>query len=1028
MYVFGAFELDEQLYELRSNGKPVKLTPRVYDLLAYLIRNRDRVVPKEELIEQVWQRKFVSESSLPTCVNLARKALGEAPDVDSMIQTVYGRGYRFTAPVVERSADAQAEAGRAGESPTPGDRPFVGRSRELRELRGAFDQVLKGRGRLVTLSGGPGLGKTRTAEEFADEARARGARILVGRCHEGEGPPIFWPWVQLIRSYLADHDPARLLYALGNSGAEIASLVPELRELVPGLPKLAQEQLSSESDRFRLFDALGRFLTRASSHEPLLLLLDDLHAADAPSLALLEFLARELGRARVLIIATYRDTALERGHPLSATLGELAREDLTHLIELQQLRETDVEEFLEAVSGGEVPAELVSLVYQKTEGNPLFLAEIVRLLDAERKLDHPREVRSWSVTIPQGVRETIRRRLVQLSDSTNRLLTLAAVCGRAFSRNTLEAVGELSGVELLEGLQEAVDARILNEARDPHVDYRFSHGLIREMIYDELSISDRAQLHLQVGTAVESLHETDLSPYLAELAHHFGQAAPLAGVENSIVYETRAGRRAATLMAFEDAAGHFDRALRALDSSELLDREQRFELLLELAAAELHAGRWAPAHETLQRASEHAREFGAADALARVALLYPAPSAPGVITDQRPDAVSVKLVEEALQTLDAQDSTLRALLLSRLALDLYWTSTQEHCLRVSQESLEMARRLGDPRVLASALVGRHGLLLGPPHLAERQPLAREALSCAERAGAPELSLSSRQALLHDFIEVCDPVGADVEIEAISELEQELKPRWSLGARTMRLASRGEYEKAEKSLREDRASTGGLDSPSPVGEIQLWNVLFSQGRLSELGTSIEKFVARYPEVPGWRAALAAIYFQSGREADARAEFERLLEVDVRKLPMNAAWFMSIGTISELAMNLGGREAAERLYTLLLPYSDRVLQVPPTAMYLQAASHYLGGLASVLGRFDDAERHFTKAIELNSRMQARGFLAYNRLHYARMLLARGRSGDHKKAQQLIEEVVSAAGELGLQPVIEVALGLKAEYGLD
>ena len=170
MYVFGAFELDEQLYELRSNGKPVKLTPRVYDLLAYLIRNRDRVVPKEELIEQVWQRKFVSESSLPTCVNLARKALGEAPDVDSMIQTVYGRGYRFTAPVVERSADAQAEAGRAGESPTPGDRPFVGRSRELRELRGAFDQVLKGRGRLVTLSGGPGLGKPRTAEEFADEA------------------------------------------------------------------------------------------------------------------------------------------------------------------------------------------------------------------------------------------------------------------------------------------------------------------------------------------------------------------------------------------------------------------------------------------------------------------------------------------------------------------------------------------------------------------------------------------------------------------------------------------------------------------------------------------------------------------------------------------------------------------------------------------------------------------------------------------------------------------------------------------
>ncbi len=1026
MHVFGSFELDDQLYELRSNGVPVKLTPRVYDLLSYLVRNRNRVVPKEELIEQVWQRKFVSESSLPTCVNLARKALGEAPDADSMIQTVYGRGYRFTAEVVERTADASLEP--ASLPRAPGARPFVGRSRELRELRRALEQILAGRGRVVTLSGGPGLGKTRTAEEFPEEARAQGARILVGRCHEGGAPPVLWPWVQVIRSYIADRDPARLLYALGNSGAEIASLVPELREQLPDLPELPQEQLSSEAGRFRLFDALNRFLIRASSDEPLMLLLDDLHAADAPSLQLLEFLARELRRARVLIVATYRNTALERGHPLSATLGELAREDLTRLIELQELRESDVEEFIEAVSGSEPPPGLVSMVYQKTEGNPLFMAEIVRLLDAEEKLDHPEDLRSWSVTIPQGVRETIRRRLAQLSDGTNGLLTLAAVCGREFNRNMLEAVTESSGVELLERLQEAVDARILIEAPDPHVDYLFSHGLIREMIYDELSISDRALLHQQVAVATESLHQEDLRPFLAELAHHFGQASPILGVEKAIEYETRAGQRASMLMAFEDAAGHFDRALRALDSDEQPDREQRFELLLSLAEAELNSVHWEPAFGTLDRAAAHAREFGSLDALARVALLYPTPPAPGVATASGPNADSIKLVEEALEALAPEDSSPRALLLSRLALNLYGSSSEQHCLELSQESLEMARRLEDPRVLASVLINRHGLMLGPDHLEEREPLAREAVECAERIGARDLILRSRQALLHDLIEVCDPVGTDVEIEAIAELEEELKPRWTLGTRTMRLLSLGDFELAEKSLADGRQHLSGSDSPSSTDEIQHLMLRFAQGRLAEMGTSVQSFAARYPEVLNWRALLATIYFLSGQESSARAEFKRLLEHDLEARSWSAAWSWGLGTLTELTIMLEEREAAARIYDLLSPYENRIIQMAPAVLYLQAGSHYLGGLATVLGRFDDAQRHFEAAIELNSRMRARGMVAYSRCYYARMLFRRRESGDLEKARKLIDEALSTAGELGLQPLIALALALKAENGTD
>ena len=316
---------------------------------------------------------------------------------------------------------------------------FVGRQREMGELKAALEDALSGRGRLVTLVGEPGIGKTRTALELATYAGLRQAQVLWGRCYEGEGAPPYWPWVQAIRSYVRDVDPEQLRSEMGAGAADIAEIVSDVREQLPGLD--VPPQLEPEQARFRLFDSITAFLKSAGQRKPLVLVLDDLHWADHPSLLLLEFVARELASARVLIIGTYRDMELSRQHPLSATLGELTRERIFQRVLLRGLDQEDVGRFVELVSGVNPPSGMVEAVHRQTEGNPLFVTEVVRLLVQEGDLVQDSSGReSWSVRIPEGVREVIGRRLDRLSERCNETLTIASVIGREF---TLEPLGSL---------------------------------------------------------------------------------------------------------------------------------------------------------------------------------------------------------------------------------------------------------------------------------------------------------------------------------------------------------------------------------------------------------------------------------------------------------------------------------------------------------------------------------------------------------------------------------------------------------
>ena len=374
---------------------------------------------------------------------------------------------------------------------------FVGRQRGMGELKSALEEALLGRGRLMMLVGEPGIGKTRTAEELATYARVRGAQVLWGRCYEEQGMPPYWPWIQTIRAYVREQDAQKLLSEMGEGAGDIAGIVSVVRERLPDLqpPPVLD---SPEQSRFRLFDSVTAFLKSVAQTQPLVLILDNLHLADKPSLLLMQFLAQELAGARVLVIGTYQDVELSRRHPLSQTIGELTEERLLQRIQLQGLTQPEVARFIELVTGISPPHGLVRAVHAQTEGNPLFVTEGVRLLVQEGELtrEHLKQRKSWSVRIPEGVREVIGRRLDRLSERCSQVLTVASVIGREFAMEALgRLIDDLSEDGLLEVLEEALAARWIEELPGSLERYQFTHALIQETLASALSGARRVRLH-----------------------------------------------------------------------------------------------------------------------------------------------------------------------------------------------------------------------------------------------------------------------------------------------------------------------------------------------------------------------------------------------------------------------------------------------------------------------------------------------------------------------------------------------------
>ena len=898
------------------------------------------------------------------------------------------------------------------------DGTFVGRERELDELVAGLDDACAGRGRLFLLVGEPGIGKTRLTDELVQQARTRQVRVLIGRCWEVGGAPPYWPWVQALREYVNAAARERLRAQLGPGAADLAVLLPDLLTI---FPELETPSYRSDGARFRLFDAVASFLRAASSSEPLVIVFDDLHAADEPSLLMLQFVARAIAERRLLVVCAFRDADPAMPDTLAAAVAELVREPLTSRITLAGLTDDDAAKYIQRVTGATPPEQLLHAVQAETNGNPLFLSELVRMLDAHGRLADP----TARPGIPESVRAVIGQRVRRLSRSCRRVLVPASVLGREFGLAALEQVCGLGHTELVDALDEAMTERIIIEAPGSPDRLRFGHALIRDTLYDELTPPRRFHLHEAAGRALEAAHSADLGPHLGELAHHFLAAAPGGTTIEAITYARRAGDHAASQLAFEEAVRLYESALPLAEQP-----VTRCELLLALGDAQARAGETAASKRSFREAAATAEVGGLNEHLARAALGYG-----GRIMWEvsRGDPYHAPLLERALAAVGEDDGALRVRLLARLAGGPLRDAAVPPARRraLSDEALRTARRMSDPVTLGHAIqgyiLGHHG----PDHTHKQLELATELIELAAQSGDKERVVDGHEERLDALLELGDVVAAKQELRAMATVAQELmqpSQTWLVSVyRALIALLEGSFDEAERLIAATRTLGERAQSwnATVTYRLQLYVLCREQGRLNEIEAVVRRSAEEYPTYPIWRCVLAQMATELGYMDEARRQFERLAADGFAPVPWDEEWLVSIGLLAETASALHDSERAAQLYDLLAPYCDRVAVSYPE-ISIGAVARYLGLLAATAGRWEDTERDFRAALEINERIGARSWLAHSQYDYARRLLARGTPRTAQEARTLLSESLATYRELGLHSRVTEASALLAAAG--
>ena len=893
---------------------------------------------------------------------------------------------------------------------------FVGREREMAALHVSLADAVAGHGRLVLLVGDPGIGKTRTAQELAAHARRQGAQVFSGRCHESAGSPPFWPWVRIVRAYLHECSLTTLRADLGAGASDIAEILAEVRERLPKLPPAPS--LEPEQARFRFFDSFTTFLKNVAHAQPLVVILDDLHWADASSLLLLQFLARELADAPLFILGTYRDVDLDLQHPLRQTLGELARASGSQTLHLRGLAQPEVAQVLHHYLTGVSPEEaLISAVHQQTEGNPFFLTEVVRLLASEEhSAPLPTPQSANPLPIPPRVMDVLSRRLARLSGECLRVLTLASVIGRDFTLAVLTRASELPPPQILHALEEAIAAQIVTADPQTLSSYSFAHALMRETMYRELTLTQRMTLHHQVGAALESLRDADLTPHLTELAYHFGMAAQGGTeVEKALTYATRAGEHATRSLAYEEAIPQYHRALHLLTLLQPPDELKRGEVLLALGDAYRRVGQSEQAKATFLEAATSARQRHHARHLAQAALGF----AGLWVTIGTVDETVVAFLEEALRALGEEEDILRARLYARLAVEFWFSTSREQRVTFSQQAVRLARRTADQKTLGYCLQAHHLALWGSPQVEEQLATTVEILRLADQAGDLELALHVYSRRVADLLAVGDVVALEAVMATHARMaEQSHQPAYvwfSVIFQAMRSIRAGHFEEGERLAQQalmlgQRAQVSRDDAVVGFG-IQLFALRREQGRLSEMEPAVNGFIEQYPVMTIFRCARVYLYSEIGKEAEARQQFEELASRGFTDLPQDLTLPLSLAFLAQVCAFLGDTGRAAQLYALLSPYTNYNVAMGTGMVHYGPASHFLGLLATVLGQWDEAQRHFTAALAMNTQLGARPRLADTQCAYADLLLTRQQAGDQEQALALLDAALATAQELGM-----------------
>jgi len=955
--------------------------------------------------------------------------------------------------------------------------PFVGRDEERAELRRLMEQAIAGHGSIVLIRGEPGVGKTRLAQELVLEARARGMVDRTGRCYEMEGAPPYIPFIEMIQQTLRFGDPSQLRPAFGDSIAELAKIVPELRRVYGDIPPPLE--LPPEQERMYLFNSFREFVERVSRVVPLLVVLDDLHWADDATLMLMQHIAQHQEQMAVLTVATYRDIELE-GRPLAQTLESLLRQRLAHRIALKPLPQAGVEAMLRALTGQPPPAALLQVIYRETEGNPFFVEEVFQHLSEQRRLldaeGHWRsDLQVGDLDVPEGVRLVISRRLERVSEECRAALTDAAGVGRDFTFELLQALCDLDADALLDAVDEAERANLIvadegapsGAARPAEAHFRFAHELIRQTLMSSLSLPRRQRLHLRVAETIERVYGGDAEAHAADLAYHLYQSGASADPAKTARYLVLAGDRAIEGAAFAEALRDYDIAF---SMQPVDDRAARADLLIKHGLARRSLGSWDEALADWREAADEYERLRDIEAAGRAYDAMCTQLAWGLRF-----AEVLELSQRGLALLGGRDSPQCARLLGWGGLALSGGGYYSAGDAMIRRGLAMAERLGDAGLIGALLVANSFNRFS--YLQHRE---------AAESGLRGTELLRQAGNLWDLVGASTFVGGALfNLGRLEEFAVIWQERQRLGARLGHPASAGDvaetYDPGSRVLKEGdldafevfwqkamkHALSADYDSFNLLSiHAFLGCVHFYRGRWPQALESFEEAAKLEPPgvlagyarayvllagaYMGDRPAVLALLRQKGLGAApqpagrstaslllpmmraARTSglgFRGLLGVIRESRSMRTrgplprrgrintygAWEMLFAAVEGLAV-LGERSDAAKLYPLLLEAMKTGNLI--RNVDLRLLDTLAGIAAGAGGKWGEAEEHFRTALRRAEELPHVIEQPEARRWYARMLLDRNAPSDRETARRLLTEAIEMYRKIGMPKHIQMA----------